>query len=185
MAFHITEGQNRFQGCYIDGSRAVFEKGGLSGNTWTQGFECCAGGGLDGIPHGIELLGDSVGPGLHITHNIFRGGSVFSTPLTNGTLPSVKGVRVEDNSFTSRAAGTRATAMLSQAGATAWQFDFCEQLVFAAIKRVAVSVSAATGFPTAVARPPVGCTVLVETSEPVTGDVTVTVDSSDLSPDFV
>jgi hypothetical protein len=25
MAFHITEGNNRFDGCYIDGSRAVFE----------------------------------------------------------------------------------------------------------------------------------------------------------------
>ena len=42
MAFHITNGQNRFDGLYIDGSRAVFEGGGLSGNTWVNGFECCA-----------------------------------------------------------------------------------------------------------------------------------------------
>ena len=82
MAFHITEGQNRFAGCYIDGSRAVFERGGLSGNIWMNGFECCAG--VAGVAHGIELLGDSVGPGLSIVQNIFRGGNIFWTPATPG-----------------------------------------------------------------------------------------------------
>jgi len=185
MAFHVTEGQNRFMGCYVDGGRAVFEGGGLSGNVWTHGFECCAGGGLDGVPHGIELLGDAVGPGLEITHSIFRGGNVFSTPITNGTTVRVTGVRVEGNSFTGGGGGTRATLTLTQAAATQWQFDFCSLLVFPSIQRVSVSVVAAAGFPVAQARPPVGCTVLVETSTPVTGDVTVTVDSSALSADFV
>ena len=74
MAFHITEGQNRMTGCYIDGSRAVFERGGLSGNLWEEGFECCAG--VGGVPHGILLLGDVVGPGLIIRHNLFRGGAL-------------------------------------------------------------------------------------------------------------
>jgi hypothetical protein len=41
-----------------------------------NGFECCAGGGLGDINHGIVLAGDSIGPGLEITHNMFNGGSV-------------------------------------------------------------------------------------------------------------
>ena len=35
-----------------------------------------------------------------------------------------------------------------------------------------------------VARPPQGCAVTVETEEPVTGTVTVDVDSSEASPSF-
>ncbi len=63
MAFHVTGGGNRFDGCYIDGSRAVFVGGGLANNVWVNGFECCAG--YDG-PHGIELVGNKIGPGLTI-----------------------------------------------------------------------------------------------------------------------
>lgn len=185
MAFHITQGQNRFIGCYIDGSRAVFENAGLSGNVWSHGFECCAGSGLDGVPHGIELLGDSVGPGLVITHNIFRGGSVFSTPATNGSVVSVTGTLVTANSFTGRAAGTRVTQTLPVTNSASTTFDFCSSLVFQTIANVDVSVIASSGFPVAVARPPVGCTILVETNVPITGSITVTVDSSTLSKDFV
>jgi hypothetical protein len=47
-----------------------------------------------------------------------------------------------------------------------------------------VHVVAADGFPTAVARPPVGCKVTVETSTPVTGTITVDVDSSEPSASF-
>lgn len=52
MAFHITGAGNRFEGCYIDGGRAVFESAALSRNTWTMGFECCAGSGLGGKQDG-------------------------------------------------------------------------------------------------------------------------------------
>lgn len=183
MAFHVTKGQNRFSGCYIDGSRAFFERGGLAGNVWTNGFECCAG--VAGVPHGIELHGDAIGPGLVIAHNEFRGGNIFATPATPGATITVRGSKIEDNSFTGGGAGTRVTASLTQTAATQWQFDVCDQLVVPVIARVAVSVQAAAGFPVAVARPPVNCTVLVETSEPVTGTVSIAVDSSTLDKDFV
>lgn len=185
MAFHITSGQNRFLGCYIDGSRAVFEGGGLGRNVWSHGFECCAGSGLDGVPHGIELHGNSVGPGLVISHNIFLGGSVFSTPTTNGSAVSVSGTLVEGNSFSGRAAGTRVTLTQAVSGATSASFDFCPVLVFPVIAQVRVSVVTSEGFPVAVARPPIGCNVSVEVSAPVTGSISVTVDSSSASVDFV
>ena len=185
MAFSINEGQNRFTGCYIDGSRAVFARGGLSGNVWSHGFECCAGGGLDAIPHGIILSGDHVGPGLTLTHNLFRGGSIYSQPATPGANATAAGTRIESNSFTSGGRGSRVAQALTQTAATAWAFDFCAQLVFPSIARVSVEVVASAGYAVAQARPPVGCTVLVETSEPVTGTVTVTVDSSALSADFI
>lgn len=178
MAFHITSGQNRFMGCYIDGSRSVFEGGGLKGNIWMNGFECCAG--APG-PHGIELLGDTIGPGLIITHNLFRGGNIY----WNGTTPTVTGSRIESNSFSGGGAGTRATLSLPGGGATTWVFDACKALVFPVIARVDVSVIAASGFPRLVARPPVGCTVQVDADAPVDGTVSVTVDSSTLSPEFV
>ena len=212
MAFHITGGQNRFDGLYIDGSRAVFEGGGLSGNTWVNGFECCAG--CPGA-HGIELRGTSVGPGLTITHNLFRGGNVYSN--TTGPV-SVRGTRIEMNSFTGDARGTRVSAVLSQVRrrarkraaspsvalrslnffrksrpqtkptkATQWAFDFCDRLVFPTISIVrSITVTAEAGaFPVATARAPVGCTLLVESSVAFTGTVTVEVDSSDLDNNYV
>ena len=176
MAFHVTVGQNRFDGCYIDGSRAVFEGGGLSGNTWVNGFECCAG---CGGAHGVELRGNSVGPGLTITHNLFRGGNVYS----NATGPvSVKGTRIDSNSYTGDGRGTRVAAVLSQTNSATWQFDFCDRLVFPTISHVrSITVQAEpNAFPVATARAAVGCTLLVETSVAFTGTVTVEVDSSDL-----
>ena len=185
MAFSVNEGQNRFTGCYIDGSRAVFARGGLSGNVWSHGFECCAGGGLHDVPHGIILAGDAVGPGLTLTHNLFRGGSIYSQPATPGLNATAVGTRIESNSFTGGGRGSRVTQSLTQAAATAWSFDFCDSLVFSSIARVSVEVVASAGFARAQARPPVGCTVLVETDAPVTGTVSVTVDSSALSTDFI
>jgi hypothetical protein len=185
MAFHITNGQNRFIGCYIDGSRAVFESAGLSGNVWSHGFECCAGSGLNNVPHGIELLGDAVGPGLIITHNIFRGGSIFSTPSTNGTAVGVTGTLIADNSFSGRGAGTRVTQTISVVNTSSVDFNFCSSLVFPTISRVSASAIISAGFPVLVARLPVGCTVTVEISEALTGSVSVTVDSSSLSTDFI
>ena len=62
MAFHIAAGGNRFVGNYIDGGRAVFEPaatgapGGKQGTIWTDGYECCAGGGLGGVPRGLIVV---------------------------------------------------------------------------------------------------------------------------------
>lgn len=80
MAFHITRSGNRFNGCYADGGRVVFEGSGLSRNIWTNGFECCAGSGLGHIPHGIILRGstnDVIGSGLQIFANEFGGGNIW------------------------------------------------------------------------------------------------------------
>jgi hypothetical protein len=182
-AFHITGWQNRFVGCYIDGSRAVFDTGGLNHNIWVDGFECCAG--VADVPHGIMLLGDSIGGGMVIENNIFCGGNIFSVPATPGKAVAVKGTRIESNSFCGQGVGSKATLSLTQTAASQWNFTFCDYLVFPTISRVKVSVIAASGFPTAIARPPVGCSVLVETSESVTGTVSVEVDSSDLDSEFV
>ena len=185
MAFHVTASQNRFIGCYIDGSRAVLEGAGLSNNVWSHGFECCAGSGLDGVPHGIELLGNAVGPGLVITHNIFAGGSVFSTPTSNASAVSVSGTLIEANSFGGRAAGSRVTQVVTLANAATATVDFCAALVFPSINHVTLSVTATAGFPVAVARPPTGCSVVVETSTAMTGSIAVTVDSSAQSAGFI
>ena len=43
MAFHVTKGGNRFNGCYADGGRCVLDGtppySGTSRNIWTNGFE--------------------------------------------------------------------------------------------------------------------------------------------------
>ena len=290
MAFHVTRGGNRFNGCYIDGGRAVFEGGALQKNTWSNGFECCQRG--EPAPgtsaSGILLVGDTVGPGLQIVNNQFGGGSithvsklpehsVLSTsdgpanctarlnesaadkdcqgltraenmhdeascaayccalascsvyqwcpggadacdgqsgddaqcwygdfsgcengekrkgwtgmgggiaPTPNPTPPppaKLVGVRIAHNVAKK---GTQATLSLTQSNATTWAFDFCAQLVFPQIAQVRVHLVAATGFPRTVARPPVGCQVTIETDVPVTGTITVDVDSSEPSNDF-
>jgi len=74
MAFYVTGSSNRFNGCYIDGGRGVFTGGGLKNNIWMNGFECCAA--IRGVNHGLILKGDTIGPGLHFTHNIFGSGSI-------------------------------------------------------------------------------------------------------------
>jgi hypothetical protein len=182
-AFHITGYQNRFVGCYIDGSRAVFDTGGLNHNIWVDGFECCAG--VGGVPHGIMLLGDSVGGGMVIENNIFCGGNIFSVSTTPAKQVTVKGTRIESNSFCGQGVGSKATLSLTQTAATQWIFNFCNYLVFPTISRVKVNVITTAGFPIAIARPTVNCTVLVETNEPVTGTISVDVDSSDLDDEFV
>ena len=88
MAFHVTNGGNRFDGCYIDGGRAVFEGTGLSDNIWTNGFECCAA--VKGVNHGIILAGDQIGPGLTIAKNEFGGGAIYHEPAPSTVAASKK-----------------------------------------------------------------------------------------------
>lgn len=96
----------------------------------------------------------------------------------------VSGVRIARNSFQHAARTTQATKSLNQVNATAWLFDFCDVLLFPQIAFAKVHVMAASGFPTAIARPSANCTLLVETSMPVTGTITVEVDSSEPSIEF-
>ena len=189
-AFHITKAGNRFLGCYIDGGRAVFDEAALTRNIWQQGFECCQRGlpapGTNGS--GIYLRGNKVGPGLQIINNEFGGGSIYHQPnTTTGGDPegavTIEGVRIADNSMP-HALGTQAELSLTQSNAKVWRYDFCSHLVFPQIATVKFYVMAATGFPVAVARPPSGCTVVIETSEPVTGTIVVEVDSSSASTSF-
>jgi hypothetical protein len=274
-AFHVTGAGNRFNGCYIDGGRAVFEHAALQRNIWTNGFECCQGASpaAGTAASGILLLGPSVGPGLQIVNNEFGGGSIyhrsaiaadFSAPCsarlntsadgrdcvglqqvgatsldacaaaccsdatcsvyqwcdeggecsgatghaaqcwiggvdscggfsrpgwrgmsTGGEQAPVviEGVRIAHNSM-KEARGSQATLSLTQQGATRWEYDFCALLVFPQIAIVRVHVVAAAGFPKAVARPPNGCKVVVETETAVTGTITVDVDSSTPSASF-
>ena len=84
-----------------------------------------------------------------------------------------------------QALGTQAELSLTQTAAKAWHYDFCPLLVFPQIASVKVHVVAESGFPVAVARPPQGCNVVVETETAVTGTITVEVDSSEPSPSFV
>ena len=291
MAFHVTGSGNRFEGCYIDGGRAVFEPNSLTRNIWTNGFECCQRGepaeGTTGS--GILLVGSHIGPGLQIVNNEFGGGGIFhrislwpplgpplggvnaackGTPSLNVSVAdsdcqglkrrdgppsasateceaaccadpactvfqfcpaggactgatgsaaqcwtgqlsdcvsggrsswqgkgghaspappvSIKGVRIAHNANSGGGQrGTQASMTLAQNSATKWSFDFCQLLVFAQIATVRVHVIAESGFPTAVARPPKGCKVMVETDAPVSGSITVDVDSAEPSSGFV
>ena len=71
---------------------------------------------------------------------------------------------------------TEVHKVLEQKAATEWVFDFSEELVFEnAIDQVSVSIEAAEGFPVAVIRNITGRKVFVETSEPVTGRVHLSV----------
>ena len=296
MAFHVTRGGNRLQGCYIDGGRAVFQGpasgtmrgGALSRNIWSNGFECCQRG--DPAPgtsaSGILLIGDTVGPGLEIINNEFGGGSIthissrlplktaradanctarlnvssanrdckglksFTAEtedtcaakccsdtmctvyqfcaagkscdgesknatgaqcfvgsvtgctsetrqgwvgMSGGVGPSpapapsaldIQGVIIAHNSMSKGLVSTQVTRSLTQQNASKWEFDFCSSLVFPVIAIVRVHVVATEGFPTAVARPPVGCKVIVETNVPMTGTITLDVDSSKSSASF-
>jgi hypothetical protein len=191
-AFHVTAGGNRFMGCYIDGGRAVFEEAALVRNIWQQGFECCQRGppapGTNGS--GIYLRGNKIGPGLQIINNEFGGGSIFHQPRApdvEGEKPAailIEGVRIAHNAMPNKVLGTKAELSLTQLDAKVWHYDFCDLLVFPQIATVKFHVMAAVGFPVAVARPPQGCAVVIETTERMTGTIVVEVDSSKPSKSF-
>jgi hypothetical protein len=58
-------------------------------------------------------------------------------------------------------------------------------LAFPTIAIVKASLQAASGFANVVTRPPVGCKVTVETDKAITGTMTVSVDASELSANFL
>ena len=99
-------------------------------------------------------------------------------------VAKLQGVRIAHNSNSGVAQSTQATLSLTQSNSTKWDFNFCDQLVFPQIAVVRVHVVAASGFPTAIARPPNGCELAVETNVPVTGTITVDVDSSESAASF-
>eukprot|EP00054_Salpingoeca_dolichothecata_P016149 m.94183 g.94183 ORF g.94183 m.94183 type:complete len:453 (+) comp21842_c0_seq6:247-1605(+) len=177
-AFHIFGAGNRFDGCYIDGNRAIFEQGALSYNIWDNGFECCAA--VANVPHGIVLKGNNIGPGLQIIHNEFHGGSIWLNPeSTQNETYTVTGTLISQNSFQSgNAQASRVTKTLTQKAATTWNFNFCKQLLPPVIQSISFSVMAETGTPNVVARPAVGCTVSLVSDTSFSGSITATVDAS-------
>ena len=109
-----------------------------------------------------------------------QGWQGYGTTSGGGAATSITvvGTRIGDNSMQAGVKGTRATMTLKNVSSSVWRFNFCNVLLFPQIEIVRVHVVAATGFPNAVARPPQGCIVNVETDVPVTGSITVDVDSS-------
>ena len=97
---------------------------------------------------------------------------------------TVSDVRITHNYFSRNAKVTQATRALTQEKATQWRFDFCDILLYPVIAVAKIHVSAASGFPRAVARPTQNCSLLVETDMPVTGTITAEVDSSQSSGTF-
>ena len=148
---------------------------------------CPAGKACGGLPVGKTgpacFVGEWAGCGTDSREGWVGMGAGTSRPPPPPAPPTqttVSGVRIEHNYFSKAGTGkaSKATLSLTQANATQWVFDFCDVLVFKQVAVTKVHVTAASGFPTAVARPATGCTVLVETSVAVTGTVTVEADSS-------
>lgn len=170
-AAHATSLQTCAAACCASGSCSAYQ--------W-----CAAGADCDGMTPGMP--GGQCWLGSFAECSGTRKG--WEGKGTPGPVPpgpvTVTGVRVAHNAFSHSAVTTQATKTLTQTAATAWLFDFCDVLLFPQIATAKVHVSAASGFPVAVARPTTNCTLLVETSEAVTGTVTVEVDSSEPNPDF-
>ena len=78
--------------------------------------------------------------------------------------------------------GVRASKMLKLSDATQWKFDFSDELIFNNIDiewiSYTIQIDDETSFVQHTARPPVGKTVIIETSEKVSATVYVTVDQS-------
>ena len=143
---------------------------------------CDRGGGCDGAT-GTDAQ-CWVGAVSGCTGGRREGWSGMSAPSSPPPPIKISGVRIAHNSMQGGSVGTQATLSLTQRDATSWAFDFCDRLVFAQIATVRVHVVAASGFPRAVARPPDGCKVTVETSEAMSGTITVDVDSSEPDDEF-
>ena len=120
--------------------------------------------------------------GVRIAHNSM--GKVNTAPACSSTAQTALASLTLECAVL-QALGTQAELSLTQTAAKTWHYDFCPLLVFPQIASVKVHVVAESGFPVAVARPPQGCNVVVETETVVTGTITVEVDSSEPSPSFV
>eukprot|EP00937_MAST-01D_sp_MAST-1D-sp2_P002302 g2302.t1 len=169
-------GLNRYHGCYIDCSTAEFRE--ATHLWWINGVS------LGG--RGIEFTGAKGPSNVQIRNNVFVGGSIslLTDDPANATQQVGTDVIIENNQFSSSGRASRATLTVSHptTATSTWTFDFCDRLVFPNITNVLSLVTAATaGFPVAIARPPQGCTLTVETSEPMTGSITAKVDSSHTS----
>jgi hypothetical protein len=181
IAFQNTGYGNRYDGCYIDGSRMNIVN--PRQVLWTNGMI------LSGI--GIVIMGESVDR-LQITQTNFLGGSISHTSETGGppaVATVVKDSRIENNVFSQwtgfpGAKATKASMSLTQSNATQWLFNFSSILIFPTITRVRHSLSSADGFARTIARPARGAVVLIETDLPVTGTVLVDVDTAEYTGGF-
>ena len=175
-AFYDHGSLNRYHGCYIDGSTALFEN--ANELQWLGGFI------LGGV--GLRFTGTKGLELVQVKDNIFSGGGIFLSPDVPGAPLPALDVLIENNQFNRVGANKASRATKAVAHATSptavWAFDFCSELLFPNITRVRqLTIEATSGFPVAVARPPQGCQLVVETSEPMTGRITVQVDSSEYS----
>lgn len=156
--------QNRYEGCYIDGSHMLMDSTSLT--TWQNGF--VLGGGI--------VLSGTVDK-LVIADTEFAGGTIIGDNIVSMTDTSIA-----RNVFTGPSVGSTATATLTSTTALAsWTFDFCAALVFPNISAVrhSFTCSDANHFPVAVARPVTdGCHVVVQVDPPAAGSMVVDVDTS-------
>ena len=173
-AFMNTGGRNRYDGCYIDGSTAVFVN--PTDTTWIDGFV------LGG--RGFELKG-STASNFVLTNTVFAGGVVLADPGMAAT-----NVWIGRNPEARQ--GSAATLSVTSATPTTiYTFDFCKVLVFDTVEVVKSAVFSnavdATKFPILSVGPGAACPgggatakkiVTVHLSEAAAGTVTLTVDSS-------
>lgn len=176
VAFYDTGKHNRYDGCYIDGSIAVFEN--PRDIIWTNGFN------LGG--HGILINGTTASL-LQISSTEFSGGNVNLAPGVNAT-----DVTIDGNLFTdgNGGRGSKASGTFYSATATdTFTFDFCDDLVFDNITSVRHSFTQQggkpTSFPVSVAATVTACDdasqnkrVNVYLSEAAIGTMVIDVDSS-------
>jgi len=169
FAFLELGGQNRYEGCYIDGSQMLISGNGMV--TWQDGFA---------LGGGIMIQGPDV-MNVVITDTEFRGGTIFAPNNVTGNYTSVTNTIIKNNEFTRGIRGSTATrTRTSTTPQTSWFFDFCAELVFPNIVTVRHSFtsSSAGDFPVAVARQPTGCQVVIETNPAAAGTMVVDVDTS-------
>jgi hypothetical protein len=170
-AFLNTGSKNRYDGCYIDCSIAVFVE--PQDITW-----------LDGITLGSSILLQGATASNSVFKNI-EGGNFKADPNMSAT-----NVIIVDNP-TSRVASRATKSISSATPISEYVFDFCDALIFDRIRTVRHSFATAgvarpIAFPTLVASAPQPCkgtpsllrVVTIYLSIPAAGTVTIDVDSS-------
>jgi hypothetical protein len=172
-AFMNTGGKNRYDGCYIDGSTAVFVN--PTDTTWLDGFV------LGG--RGFELQGRTAS-NFVLQNTVFSGGAVKVDPGM-----AAENVWIGQNPQATQ--GSAATLSVTSATpAATYTFDFCKALVFDTVEVVKSAVFSngldKTKFPVLSVGPGAACPgsttakkiVTVYLSEAAAGTVTLAVDSS-------
>lgn len=120
--------------------------------------------------HRLDTWGDAAIEGLVMRHNTY---TTDKSVVLAGPFKSIKNVIISDEINAAKA--TRARKSLTLKGATRWEFDFSDSLLFPSIEQITYSVSSDGAFFQHLARTPQGTKVVVETSAAV--DATVVVEA--------